>query len=171
MIDDDELDANLEAEVLVHSKQIYSHMIVASLLLLVCVGIAVGGLMLLGNLIQSADTLLAIKPENRAEMLHKKIQLARRNTENAYAAEFAKMENKSIYDINNKFKVMYKLSLQFEQDYADTLVAYQQASFNIASRIRGSGEWYFYYERELNQLVGLQQQHQQQLQNYLSTLE
>lgn len=171
MIEDDDQDDNIEGDILAHSKQIYSHMVVASVLLFVCIGFAVGGMVILGNLIQSADTLLAIKPENRADALHKKIQLAHRNTEKAYAAEIAKMDNKSIFDINNKFRVMYKLSLQFEQDYADTLLAYQQASFNIASRIRGSGEWYFYYERELNQLVGLQQQHQKQLQNYLSTLE
>lgn len=164
-------DEAMEADVLRLTKQTYTHMIASLLLLFVGAGAALGAVMVLSGLIVSADTLLAIKPENRADSLSKSIAVTRSKAERGYAELQARMQDESIFAINKKFKVMYGVSLENERAYGRVLEAYQQASFNIASRIRGSGEWFFYYERDLMQLIQQHQRHEAKITEYLSSLE
>lgn len=164
-------DENLEADVLRLTRQTYTHMIASLLLLFVGAGASLGAVMLLSSLITSADQLLSIKPETRADSLSKHIAATRSKAERDYAALEARMDDESIFAINKKFKVMYDISLQNERSYGEMLDSYQQASFNIASRIRGSGEWYFYYERDLMRLIKQQQNHEASMAQYLSSLE
>lgn len=172
MIDDDtDQDDNLENEIFQYTRKNYTHTITASLILFIGSLAAVGGIISLAGLTGNANTLLAIKPENRADTLRKNIALTRNKAEREYTALKAKMEADQVYTINKKFQVMYSLTTANNRDYLRMLSAYQQASFNIASRVRGSGEWYFYYERELNQFIKQQQAHEGKLSAYLASIQ
>lgn len=169
--EDSDGDENVEQGILTHSQQVYKHLIAGLLILFVGAGAALAGIVSLASLIATADELLAIKPENRADTLSRNIALTRRSAEKGYAELAARMEDDSIFSVNRQFEVMYRASLDNERDYLRLLGLYQQASFNVASRIRGSGEWYYYYERELSDFIKRQQQLETQVADYLSTLD
>lgn len=168
MIEEDEDNGELHGEILRHTRQIYSHLLIGLLVLFVAVGLSAGGLVVLSNLLQTADELLAVEPENRSDRLQKQIAAAQKRAERQYRDYESRMDDQSVFAINQAFNVMYQVSREFERDYAQLLSGYQKASFNLASRIRGSGEWYFYYERELNTLIQRQKVQEERLKAYLS---
>lgn len=168
MIEEQEDTQEIEQAVLRHTRQVYSHLLSGLLVLFVAVGLSVGGLVVLSNLLRTADELLAVEPENRSEALKKQIASVRNDVEKQYQEYHSRMEDDSVFRINKAFAVMYQVSGQFEADYAKLLLGYQKTSFNLASRIRGSGEWYFYYERELSAYIERQKVLDSQLKAYLA---
>ena len=150
------------------TKQSYTHLLVGILLTFLLVGAVIGGLITLVGSMQKIDELLAIKPENRAEAIGKDIEQTQAQVAKAYADYKAEMEDESIYAVKKKFAVIYEMSKEAEQQYSLLLSEYQTAMYQVASRTRGSGEWYFYYEKDLRQLVTHQRQREQFLSAYLS---
>lgn len=169
MLDEsDDVDDELEADIVRHTKQVYANLVGGLLVLFVALGGAVGGVATLVHLNNTADALLAIKPENRADMFRKKIASVRKRVKGQYADYEARMKDKSIYAISNIFKVLYKVTIEEEQDYGRLLRDYSDASYELASRVRGSGEWYYYYEREVGANIRRQRAMETQMKDYLS---
>lgn len=168
MIEEEEDDQAFDAAILQHTKQVYTHMLVGWLLLFLMAGLSVGGLAVLGKMLQTTDELMAVEPETRSQALRKKIALVQNNVKKQYQAYEARMDDQSVFTINKAFGVMYQVSRTFEEDYARLLAGYQKSSFNLASRVRGSGEWYFYYERELNAFIQRQKLLEERLKAYVA---
>ena len=77
------------------------------------------------------------------------------------------MDDDSIYTVNRKFKVIYEVSQQSELDYGLFLEGYQKAVYQVASKVRGSGEWYYYYDRDLKKLISNNNLRKTQMGRYL----
>lgn len=165
---DDAPDHQIDADIMRLTKQAYGHLLFGLLIFLLAIGGFGAGVFALSDNIKLADKLLAFKPENRAGALARQITKTQKSVEQQYAAYEAKMTDESIYDISKKFAVMYRLTQQNEQDYERLLSSYLLASYHIASIIRGSGEWYHYYERELNQFVLRQKTREKSIDTYIA---
>lgn len=153
---DDRDDESYDEDILRHSHEVYKHLLTASLVLFLLMGAVGGGLYALVDCIHRADDLLAIKPENRADSLGRKIASTRKGVEKQYADLEARMQDDAIKKISERYHRIYKISGEDEKGYEQLLSSYLQVSYEVASRIRGSGEWYFYYERDLKALVARQ---------------
>ena len=165
---DDRDDESMEEDILRHTRQVYKHLLTASLVLFLLFGAFGGGLFALVNAIDRADELLAVKPENRADKLGKKIANTRESVEKQYADLEARMQDETITNVRKRYQIIYDMSQQDERDYAQLLSSYQQASYQIAGRIRGSGEWYHYYERDLKELIARQRAAEARLATFVS---
>lgn len=164
---DQDDDSGYDQAIFRYTKQAYTHLLVNALLVFLLLGGFVVGLIVLKNTVADVEMLLAIKPENRAEAMEKKIAKTRQAVEQQYADYKAKMEDDSIYAVNKKFEVIYEVSSSSEQDYSALLSLFQDAAYQVASKTRGSGEWFYYYEKELKQFALRQRQRQAKLDAYL----
>ena len=103
--------------------------------------------------VKSADELLAIKPENRVERFYSDVSKVQKEVELQYAEHLDKMDDEAIFSVSKKFELLYELSLESESDYGVFLNTYEKSVYQIASKVRGSGEWYFYYDKTLKKLI------------------
>lgn len=111
------------------------------------------GIISLGGVHKATSALVADKPENRVDSFATKITRVQEKVESEYQQHLSRMEDQSIFSINKKFRVIYELSQQSERDYVLLLQQYQKLAYDSASRIKGSGEWYYYYQRKIDVLV------------------
>lgn len=111
------------------------------------------GILSLGSVHKAARAMSADKPENRFDSFRAKISLVHDKVEEQYQQHLNKMQDQSILTVNEKFNVIYQLSQQSERDYVALLELYQKIAYDSASRIKGSGEWYYYYQQKLAALI------------------
>ena len=157
----------LDGVILRYTRQNYTHLLVNSLLLLLLLLAAVGGLLMVKQQNLLADQLLAIKPENRVERLEKLIQKSRKSVEKQYAQYTDRMNDDSIYAVNRRFAVIYESSRAGEVALSKLIAEWADASYEIASHTKGSGEWYFYFEKALKNQLLKQQNRELKLNDYL----
>ncbi|WP_101759454.1 hypothetical protein [Oceanicoccus sp. KOV_DT_Chl] len=129
--------------------------------------IFVVGIITLANAHKQTSSIVAEKPVNKLEMFSRNIEGVKQKAEKQYANYLDKMEDKSILTINENFRVMYQLSGESEQDYTQLLDVYQKVNYENASRIRGSGQWFFYHEKKIKNLILRSQQREEKLMAYL----
>jgi hypothetical protein len=120
----------------------------------------------LGRSVETSDALMAIEPVNRVALFDAEIKKVWNKTQNQYAQHLLKMEDQSIFTVNEKFEVLYALSKQSEADYGRMIAAHHKAMYQIASKVRGSAEWYFYYDKKLTALASNQSHRESKMNSY-----
>lgn len=156
----------LEDKIQAVSHQSTVHLFVAVGFLPLLIAIFVGGLLMLANAHKSTSTIVAKKPENRVDLFRKKIDVVKLKTEAQYNQYLSKMDDDSIFSVNEKFEIIYELSLESEKSYTELLENYQTMVYETASRVRGSGEWYYYYEQKIARLTALSKSREQKMKEY-----
>ncbi|MEE8059939.1 MAG: hypothetical protein V3T17_19230 [Pseudomonadales bacterium] len=151
--DDDEKEKALQAKIELFGAEYSRQMWIAILFIPLMLIAFLVGVLSLSSAVKTADLLLAVKPENRAGLFANRIEKVNQKVRDQYAVHVNKMDDESIYTVNRKFELLYELSLESEKDYGILLDTYQKSIYQIASKVRGSGEWYFYYDRKLKQLI------------------
>ncbi|MBL4827514.1 MAG: hypothetical protein JKY66_07350 [Spongiibacteraceae bacterium] len=138
----------------------------SALLLITAILIAVFVLCLVSG-IESVKVLVELKPENRVEQMAKKIELGLKAAESQYAEHLDKMNDSSIFTVSEKFKILYEASFESEQDNGQMLSDYQQITYQIASRTKGSGEWFQFYDEKLNKYIKANKKRELALSRYV----
>ena len=133
----------MEDKIALLSGQGTRQLVLAVVLLILMPVLFVVCILSLASAVKTTDRLFAIEPVNRAGILSKEIDKVKKNIENQYAEHLVKMEDQTIFTVSDKFTTLYSVSQQSESDYGKLLLAYQQAVYQTASNVRGSGEWYF----------------------------
>ena len=128
----------------------------------------VTGLVLLANAHKTTINMTAEKPENRVEVFRSKVDGVKTQAEKQSAKYLSKMDDKSIFTVNEKFEIIYDLSTESEEQYTGLLKTYQAMVYETASRVRGSGEWYYYYRQKIDRLVNTAKNREQELKQYFS---
>ncbi|ARN75862.1 hypothetical protein [Oceanicoccus sagamiensis] len=126
----------------------------------------VAGLITLASAHKTTSTMTAKKPENRVELFAKKIVSVKSRAEGQYGKYLSKMDDESIFTVNKKFEILYELSMESEEQYTEFLEAYQAMVYGAASRTRGSGEWFYYYEQKINRFVNAAKGREQTMKQY-----
>lgn len=132
------------------------------------VAMFVVGVLSLASAFKTTTALLAIKPENRSELFARKVKATTKQVEKDYAALLLQMEDPRIERVNTNFGLLYEVSLRSEQDYSALVELYKKAVYQVASKTKGSGEWYFYYDRDLDKLVNNGGKRRSDLEVYLN---
>lgn len=114
----------------------------------------------------ATQTLVLDVPENRAAAYGEKIKQTRSKVKKQYAEHSDKMDDESLLSLNQKFKTLYRLSIESEADYGLLLDQHKSALFKIASTTKGSGEWYGYHESKLGVLGNKQSRRESNMQSY-----
>jgi hypothetical protein len=127
------------------------------------------GILSLGGVHKKTSALVADKPENRAESYAVKISSVQNKVEQQYQQHLSRMEDPSILTVNEKFRAIYELSQQSERDYAALLELYQKMAYDSASRVKGSGEWYYYYERKVADSVKKAKDRESKMRQYFQS--
>lgn len=128
----------------------------------------VAGVISLASAFKMTTELLAIKPENRSELFARKINATTKQVEEDYEALLLQMEDPRIDKVNTNFGVLYDVSWQSEQDYSAFVDLFKKAVYQVASKTKGSGEWYFYYDRDLDRLITNVEKRRSDLEAYLN---
>lgn len=144
------------------------HSVVSATLLVLSVIALIVFIVSLGKAIKSVDRLIDLKPENRVEQFAKRIVAAQAGAEKQYHEHLVKMEDDSIFAVSDKFKTIYELSYQSEQDHLSMQRDYTQIIYEIASRTKGSGEWHQFYSQKLQDFEKKTQQRVQNVSRYVN---
>ncbi len=161
-----EQEVTLESKIDLIASQSFRQMVLASLCLVLMPVLFVVCVVSLATAVKTSDRLFAIEPNNRAEIFGKKIKKVQADVEAQYGEYHAKMEDQSIFNVNEKFEILYELSRESEADYGKMLIVHQKSVYQIASKVRGSGEWYHYHDRKLARLVATGSRRQAQMDRY-----
>ena len=78
------------------------------------------------------------------------------------------MDDDTILAVDETFEVLYQLSMESEEQYTELLATYQAMVYGAASRIKGSGEWFYYYEQNIIRLVNAAKNREQKLKQHIS---
>ena len=114
--------------------------------------VSIVGVLSLVSFHGSTRELESQKPEDLVQIFSARIDVARRQAEEQYAVHSEKMSNGDIFEVSKKFTTLFDVSQTSESDYARLLSTYQQLAYESASRVKGSGEWYFYYKEKVRKL-------------------
>jgi len=114
--------------------------------------VAIVGVLSLVSFHGSSRELESQKPEDLVQIFSARIDVARRQAEEQYAVHSEKMSNGDIFEVSKKFTTLFDVSPTSESDYARLLSTYQQLAYEFASRVKASGEWYFYYKGQVSSL-------------------
>ncbi len=150
------------------SKQGFAHLITTIVMLPVFIILFIVGVLMLANTKKELDRLSDIEPENRADIFADKIEDTEKLIQNQYAEYLDKMQDDSIFQLNEKFQIMYEVSKESEQDYSRLLDIYRDATYQLSSKVRGSGEWFYYYDRRLNNFIASQNSREQDMFSYFA---
>jgi hypothetical protein len=108
------------------------------------------GLVALVELKKSTDGLLQEKPEGFVGSYSSKISAVKGRAAAQYQQYFQQMEDNSDIAGSIRLGQIYQLGLASESAYVDLLANYQQLNYELASRVKGSGEWYYYFKKSLD---------------------
>jgi hypothetical protein len=156
----------LEDKIQIVSDQSKVHLLVSAIFLPFLIAILIAGLLLLSNAHESTTIMVAKKPQTRAELFHKKIETVHSQVETQYSQFLNKMDDESIFTVSKKFEVIYDLSLESELANTELLESYQALAYETASRVRGSGEWYYYYEQKISRFIMLSKSREKKMKAY-----
>ncbi|MGK0500730.1 MAG: phosphate uptake regulator [Oceanicoccus sp.] len=162
-----DVELTLEEKTELAVKITLKQLIIAAAMILVMLVVFVVGLLVLVNAHKATSSLVAKKPENRIESFATKIESAQGKVELQYYEHLSRMDDASIFKVNEEFKIIYQLSEQSEEDYVAFIKLYQQIAYDSASRVKGSGEWFYYYEKNVGRAVQQAEKIQRQLNTYL----
>lgn len=145
------------------SRQSTWHSWIAYLLLPVITVAFMAGLIGLGTLHKSTQILLADKPATPFQLFAKKIDETKAAARSQYEPYHQQMVDDSVAKNSRRLLALYQLSAAAESDYVKFLESYQALSFEMAGRVKGSGEWYFYFNQSFNGYLATAKTRQAQL--------
>ena len=166
--DKDDNEVNLEEKIESLRQKSLGHFwggMVFLLLLLIAFAM---GVTVLASAHATTATITIKNPEQRAELLAKKIANVKTKAEGQYAKYLNKMDDDTILAVDETFEVLYHLSMESEEQYTELLATYQAMVYGAASRIKGSGEWFYYYEQNIIRLVNAAKNREQKLKQHIS---
>ena len=120
----------------------------------------VGGVYGLGQAHKLTQAMNINDEDNPMGAMLVKLSVTQTDVEAQYKYYTDMIGDESVLSLSDSFTLIYTQSLSSEQDYVELMTVYNQLSFDSASRVRGSGEWYFYYKKDL--VKGLEQAKKQQ---------
>lgn len=109
------------------------------------------GLIGLAEIKKSTDTLMLDKPESFSSSYSTKIQAVKGRAAAQYQQYFQQLEDNASIADSIRLGQLYQLGLAGESDYVSLLTNYQQLYYELASRVKGSGEWYYYFKKSLGE--------------------
>ncbi|MFA7555082.1 MAG: hypothetical protein WCY88_12595 [Spongiibacteraceae bacterium] len=170
MTDTAEDDSSISAEDRVSgvSRKSILTMVLISICLVMMLVVFVVGLMSLVSAHKATTVLEDKNPDKKIAAMVEKIEDVKEQVGQQYDVHLSKINDGSILGANKKFKQLYQISLASEQDYLAFMTAYQKIDYEVASRVRGSGEWYFYHGKGIETLVANANKRKAALAEYLS---
>jgi len=123
--------------------------LLALLLVLVCLG---AGVLTLKSVIEKVTVMAAEQPLSRFEVFNRSIDEVEKNVADQYAQHTKKMEGDEISEMNVKFNSIYTMAHDGELAFTLLIAQFQSGMYQLASRTRGSGEWFDYYKRDIESL-------------------
>lgn len=170
MIDhnDDDSDIGLDNKIALLEQQSSSHFWLSIVFLLLLTITFILGIMVLARAHTSTADINIIKPEHRAALFARNIASAKTKAEQQYASYLNKINDDTVVAVTDSYKTLHQLSMQSERQYAQLLTTYQAMVYDSASRIKGSGEWFYYYEQDIIRLVNAANNRQRALKQYIS---
>lgn len=103
--------------------------------------------------VNATNTLLAIEPVNRAEVMLANIEKTTLSVKQQYAKHLSKMESGDVYFIHSTYSSLYHTAQEGEEAFADFLKHHQKSVYQIASKVRGSGEWYYHHNNQIKHYI------------------
>ncbi len=149
-------------------KKSFGHLWVGVIFIPVLLIVFAVGLVALASAHKTTANMTAEKPENKVEVFSKKIAAVKIRAEGQYNKYLIKMDDESIFTVNEKFEILYDLSMESEEQYTELLETYQGMVYDAASRVKGSGEWFYYYEQKVNRFVATAKNREDKLKQYFN---
>ncbi len=149
---DESSEEQLAARIQLASKALTTQLIAGLVMIPVLLILFVVGLINLVSFHNTTRELSLQEPENLVQVFLVRIDVARSQAEKQYAVHLNKMSNGDVSDLSKKFITLYDVSLTGEKDYVRLLSSYKKLAYETASRVKGSGEWYFYYKEKIEKL-------------------
>ena len=165
---DNGLDIGLDDQIGLLRQQSSSHFWVSIVFLVLLIIAFAMGVMALANAHANTAAISIIKPEHRAQLFNRKMTTAKAKAEQQYASYLNKMNDDAILAVTDTYETLHQLSIESERQYAQLLTTYQAMVYDAASRIKGSGEWFYYYEQDIIRLVSAANNRQRALKQYIS---
>jgi hypothetical protein len=129
------------------------HLIVSIIGIPLMMAVLSAGLINLGKLHKITLELNKSKPASLEDVYSKKIAKVKLRAENQYKQYRDKMESSKALSENNKLTKLFEYTVSSEADFVSFLEAYKDLSYDTASKVKGSGEWYFYFNKSLEEIV------------------
>jgi hypothetical protein len=149
------------------SKKVGTQFVVGLVVVPVLLILFVVGLLNLVSINKTTKELAFKEPDDLVQIFSVRIDAAQSEAEKQYAVHLDKMSNGEIFEVSKKFMTLHEVSLASEKDYARLLSSYQELSYDSASRVKGSGEWYFYYKEKIQKLSDAALKREEALISYL----
>jgi hypothetical protein len=150
--DNENTEDSLESRSVVVSKTVFWQLIIAALLLPVSIAVLFFSIKELKVISDKATELEEFQPVSRFEIMKQNLDKTYLVIEDQYAIHLHKMKDEDLLRLNVRFNTIYTSAYQNEKQYADFIRVYQQGAYELASRVRGSGEWFEFYNIDLNGL-------------------
>jgi len=123
--------------------------VLALLLVLACLGL---GVLTLKDVVEQVTAMEAEQPLSRFEVFNEAIDKVEKDVAEQYAQHTQKMEAGTILEMNVKFNTIYNMAHENEQAFTRLIKRFQSGMYQLASRTRGSGEWFDYYKKDVESL-------------------
>jgi hypothetical protein len=141
------------------------HLIVGVTLLIIFVASFTLGLINIKKIFEKVSLLEAVQPSSRVFFFNSDQLVA-----DQYSVHTVKMDDKDIRDMNLKFNLVYRTAYDHERDLGSLVKNYQETIYQMSSRTRGSGEWFEFYNRDIEKLKEGSIERQSKLIKYTSSV-
>ncbi|MFT5693072.1 MAG: hypothetical protein ACI92E_002408 [Oceanicoccus sp.] len=146
------------------------HLIVGVTLLIIFVASFTLGLINIKKIFEKVSLLEAVQPSSRFDFFNAEIDRVKQLVADQYAVHTVKMDDKDIRDMNLKFNLVYRTAYDHERDLGSLVKNYQETIYQMSSRTRGSGEWFEFYNRDIEKLKEGSIERQSKLIKYTSSV-
>ena len=147
-------------------KQSFFHMIMALIALVLLTGGIFLGVTQIPPIHNKIATLQELQPGHRFDEFSDKIDKIRKKVEKDYGGHAMRMQDEIIISTYTNFSNMYLAASESESAYLEMLIQYQKTSYQQAKNVRGSGEWYEFYDGHLSDYITNAQTRVNQLNSY-----
>lgn len=146
------------------------HLIIGSTMLVVTiVGFGLG-LLSIKKIVEKVSLLEAVQPSSRFDVFYAEIDKVKQLVVDQYAEHTEKMDGENIRDMNLRFNLIYRTAFEHERDAGSFVESYQETIYQVSSRTRGSGEWFEFYNRDVEKLKESSIERQSKLIKYTSSI-
>lgn len=126
------------------------HLVSAIGMLVIMLSVFVMGFVSLYVIHNKSTRLIVENPKTIEEIYLEKITVAKTEATEQFQGYFSSMEDSTVVSGNAQFRSLYVVSQQGENDYVSFLNWYKQLTYAVASRVNGSGEWHYYFDKDID---------------------
>lgn len=149
---DDENISDIADRTEVVRKKYSRYFLMSVLALSVVTACLVVGFLGLKQIYETVAIMEAEQPLSRFDVFNKEIDEIKIIVKEQYAQHTEKMEVDDIREKNLKFNTIYNMAHEHEMDYSSVIKNYKKGMYQMASRTRGSGEWFEYFSKDIDVL-------------------